>query len=319
MPAILIIKTSSLGDVIHQLPAVTDIAAHVRDARFDWVVEETFADIPALHPSVGTVIPVATRRWRSALASRATWRDMRQFAGRLRARAYDAVLDSQGLLKSAVVAALARGPVYGLDRASIREPLAAFFYARTFAVARARHAVLRNRDLAAQAFGYAPPTGAPDYGLRIPRADNPAGRYAVLLHATSRASKRWPNDYWTELGNALAANGIASILPWGTPAERQAAEAIARTVRGAGVTARLSLREVAGVVAHAAAVVGVDTGLVHLAAALARPTVAIFIDSSPALTGVLPPDAGRALNLGGKGELPAPAAVVEALARLGVS
>jgi len=322
VPAILIIKTSSLGDVIHNLPIIADIAAHVPDARFDWVVEETFADVPALHARVRSVIPVATRRWRHALTRAATWREMRALTRRLRAQRYDVVLDSQGLLKSAVLGALARGPMYGLDRASVREPPAALFYARAFAVARPRHAVVRNRDLAAQAFGYAVPAGAPDYGIRAPASPRgpgvPSDRYAVLLHATSRASKRWPQDYWTYLGNTLADQDIASVLPWGTLAERDAAAALARNIRGARVPLRLALRELAAVIAHAVAVIGVDTGLVHLAAALGRPTVAIYVDSSPMLTGVLPADPARAVNLGAKGELPAPEAVHEALTRLGV-
>lgn len=323
MPAILIIKTSSLGDVIHNLPIVADITAHVPDARIDWVVEETFADIPALHPRVGSVIPVALRRWRGAFTRAATWREVRACAAVLRSRSYDVVLDSQGLLKSAIVGAIAHGPMYGMDRASVREPLAAAFYSRSFAVARARHAVVRNRDLAARALGYAAPAGAPDYGLRIAAGRNaavvPAARYAVLLHASSRASKRWPHDYWVSLGNALAGKDIVSILPWGSSTEHDAAHAIARAIRGARVAPRLRLRELATVIAHAAAVVGVDTGLVHLAAALGRPTVAIYIDSSPTLTGVLPSDPARAVSLGGPAELPAPDAVNQALTRLGVS
>lgn len=322
MTRILLIKTSSLGDVIHNLPIVADIAAHIPDVRLDWVVEQAFADIPALHPRVAGVIPVAMRRWRSALVRQTTWREIRETARRIRSQTYDVVLDSQGLLKSAVLGALARGPVHGLDRASIREPLAALIYARSFAVARAQHAVMRNRELAARALGYTVPSTAPDYGLAAvePNA-NPftvSDRYAVLLHGTSRASKRWPEDYWIRLGNALARRDIVSVLPWGTWAECERAQAIARGIAGAHVPPGLTLRQLAAGIAGAAAAIGVDTGLVHLAAALGRPTVAIYIDSTPSLTGVLPADPARAVNLGGPGQLPGPEAVERALAQLGV-
>ena len=303
MPAILIIKTSSLGDVVHNLPVINDIVAHVPAARIDWVVEEGFADIPALHPRVERVFPVATRRWRKRLYAPSTWREIGALRAQLRERRYDVVLDTQGLLKSALIARLADGPIYGQDRATVRESLAASFYQRTFAVARGRHAVVRNRDLAAQALGYASPDTAPDYGLKAPAdavlsASLPP-RYAVCLHATSRDSKRWPDVDWIRIGRWLAERGVTALLPWGSPAEQAQAQEIAAGIPGACVPARLRLRQLATVLERAAVVIGVDTGLVHLAAALGRPTVAIYVDSSPLLTGLLPADPSRARSLGG--------------------
>ncbi|HKQ30006.1 MAG TPA: lipopolysaccharide heptosyltransferase I, partial [Burkholderiales bacterium] len=148
---LLLIKTSSLGDVVHNLPVVADVLQHVPQATIDWVVEESFADIPRLHPRVRRVIPVALRRWRGALWHRATWREVDQFMRDLKTEEYDLVLDTQGLLKSAVLGMLARGQRHGQDFRSAREMPASFFYERRFRVMRGRHAVVRNRDLAAQA------------------------------------------------------------------------------------------------------------------------------------------------------------------------
>lgn len=322
MPHILIIKTSSLGDVVHNLPVVADIRARWPNAVIDWVVEEGFAEIPALHPQVRRVIPVATRRWRRTLFRPATWREMREFRREVRSQHYDLVLDTQGLLKSAVIAWMARGPSYGQDKYCAREPLAARLYDHVFAVATGRHAVERNRDLAAQAMKYPLPATPPDYGIRPPAEPSPlslSGNYAVCLHGSSRDSKLWPERHWIDFAAGLVAAGITPILPWGSAREEQRARSIAAAVKQAHVPPKLSLRQLAVLMGQARAVVGVDTGLVHLAAALNCPAVAIYLDSSPLLTGVLPSDPARAVNLGGAGELPSPDDVRHALARLGVT
>jgi heptosyltransferase-1 len=315
MPRLLIIKTSSLGDVVHNLPIVADIATRHPEVTIDWLVEEAFADIPRLHPGVATVIPVALRRWRRALFSADTWRDIAAFRRRLRAQSYDLVLDTQGLIKSALLAWQARGESHGQDRASARESWAAMFYDRTYFIARGRHAVVRNRELAARAFGYDLPATAPDYGISaptvLPALDLPT-RFAIGLHATSRESKRWPPAHWVALGQELERTGVALLLPWGSLAEEAQAQAIAASLPQARVLPRLAIRELAALMQRAQAVFGVDTGLVHLAAALRRPTVAIYTDTDPALTGVYAPDAAQARNLGGIATVPTVAQVLQA-------
>lgn len=315
MPRLLIVKTSSLGDVIHNLPVLADIRAHHPEMVFDWVVEESFADIPALHPAVDSVIPVALRRWRKNPLRSSTWREITAFRQRIRQHHYDFVVDTQGLLKSAWIVHGARGIRHGQDRSSAREPLAALFYDRRHQVPRGQHAVSRNRQLAALALGYPMPTTTPVYGLRAPpppAALSLPAQYMVALHATSRDSKLWPAGHWIALGKMLSAEGIRLLLPWGSEQERQRAQAIASQLPDSLVLPRLRISELAGILAKAVAAVGVDTGLVHLAAALEVPTVAIYTDTDPQLTGVCPGNS-PAINLGGKNRIPDPDIVYKSL------
>ena len=293
MPQVLFIKTSSLGDVVHHMPALTDAKRHRPELRCAWVVEEAFAPLVRLHPLIDEVIEVATRRWRAHLSERATWREMKLFRERQRAREFDAIVDTQGLIRSAVIARLARGERHGYDAASIKEPLASRFYDRTYAVPRTLHAIARNRVLTALALGYTYDE-AVDYGLRAP--DQARQTTAVLLHGTSRAAKEWDEAAWIELGRWLAQRGLDVILPWGSQDERARAERLACAIPNATVPERLALDSVAGMIASASLVVGVDTGLLHLAAAYAVPLVGIFRASDPALTG--PVGSGPIVTLG---------------------
>ncbi len=314
MLSILLIKTSSLGDVIHNLPVVSDILRADPQAHVDWLVEESFADIPRLHPGVRETIPVALRRWRKALWSRATWREIRTLRRHLEAQQYDLVIDTQGLVKSALLVTLAHGVRCGYAAEAAREPLAARFYDRSYAIPRGLHAVLRNRWLAAAAMDLPPPEGEADYGIAAPPLAAPwlPGRpYMVLLTATSRDDKLWPEPHWLALAGQLAAQGYAFVLPSGSATERERAARLAAQMPDAVAAPSLSIAELAGLMAGAAAVVGVDTGLTHLAAALARPTVALFRASDPLLTGVH--GGAHAVNLGARGAPPEPDAVTAAL------
>ena len=306
---ILIVKTSSLGDVIHNLPVVNDIRRHFPDAVIDWCVEESFAAIPRLHPGVGEILTVAIRRWRKRLFSRQTWREIGAFRRQLRARRYDLVIDTQGLLKSALIAGQAVGTRCGYTAATAREPLAARFYDRHFAVATTDHAVVRNRQLVAAVLGYTP-DAAPDYGIAVPPAAFgwlPPVPYAVLLTATSRDDKLWPDEHWLALGRQLHGRGWAAILPGGSASERARAARLAAGIAGAVVAPPLAIAELAAVLAGARAAIGVDTGLTHLAVALQVPTVALYTATDPGLTGVFGVAFHR--NLGGKAQVPTPAAV----------
>lgn len=318
---ILLVKTSSLGDVIHNLPVASDIQRRFPEARIDWMVEENFIDIPRLHPAVGRVIPLAIRRWRRALLKPSTWHEIALFRASLQAVDYDLVLDSQGLLKSALAARLAHlsatGRRCGHSRDSARESLAARFYSHGYDIPRQHHAVERNRELAAAALGYSDKLAELplDYGIRAEALQDqwlPPEPYAVLLSATSRDDKLWPEERWVTLGHSLQSHGLRCVLPAGSTAERQRASRIAARIPAAVVAPPLGIKALAQLFAGASQVVGLDTGLTHLAAALHRPTVALFTGSNPGLTGV---HGGElAVNLGGIGQQPAVSQVLHALA-----
>lgn len=312
MSDILIIKTSSLGDVVHQMPAITDAARALPGLRMSWVVEEAFAPLARLHPSVTEVIPVATRRWRSHLASRATWREIGDFNTRLREPEFDKVIDTQGLIRSAIIARLAQGERHGYDTQSIREPLASRFYDVRHSVSRSLHAVARNRALTALSLGYQPADEI-DYGLIKPArgADAP---YALLLHGTSRVSKEWRAEDWIEMGRWLQGRGLQPVLPWGTDTERQTAERLSSAIPGSRVLPRQPLDLTAGVIAGATVVIGVDTGLLHLAAAYRVPLVGIYVATDPGLTG--PVGSGPLRVLGGKSGGPSARQAIEVAEQL---
>ena len=283
----LIIKTSSLGDVLHTLPAVTDAARHKPGMRFDWVVEEAFAEVPAWHAAVDGVIPVAIRRWKHQLLHALRNGEPQALVRRLRSTQYAHVIDAQGLIKSAVMARCARGPRSGLDRDSAREPLAARAYDHRFAIARNQHAVTRVRQLFAAALDYPVPQTPPDYGIKAHFPDHSRQSYLVFLHGTTWATKHWPDDYWVRLATMATAAGRQVKLPWGTATEQQRARQIAAVSDAIEVLPRMSLGELAAVIAAAGAVVGVDTGLVHLAAALGTPCITLYGSTDPGLIGTV--------------------------------
>jgi heptosyltransferase-1 len=313
MGDILFVKTSSLGDVIHHMPAVTDARRAWPHARLVWMVEEAYVPLVRLHPGVDEALPVATRRWRGAALDRRTWREIGELVRLLRARRFAAVVDAQGLLRSAALARLARGPRHGYDRGSIREPLASLFYDVRHAVSRSLHAVERNRRLAALALGYAP-EGPLDYGLSSVRMAATSTPCAVLLHGSARPEKEWPETHWATVATMLHRRGLVPVLPWGTAAERARSERLAARVPDARVPDRQPLDGVARLIAGAALAVGLDTGLTHLAAALGVPLVAIFTASDPQLTG--PVSSAPLAVVGGPSTPPPVEAVVRAIDRV---
>ena len=301
-PRVLIVKTSSMGDVVHALPVVSDILAHYPGAQIDWLVEAPFAPIPRMHPGVRRVLPTSWRKWRNQLASPATWRAMGELRAELRREPYDVVLDLQGLIKSAVWARQSGGPVVGYDRKSIREPAAAWLYQRTAAVSRELHAVQRCRALAAAHMGYAVPTYAPDFGLQVPTGTwKPRAAYALIIPNASRKEKFWPERHWVAVGRRMTELGWTPLVCWGQPDEQSLAESIAASCDG-DVPPFLKVGEMAAVLAGAHQVVGLDTGFTHLAAALGRPTLGIYCDHEPGLAGITGP--GRVASIGGKGQVP---------------
>jgi len=317
---ILLVRVSSLGDVLHNLPIVADIRRHFPDAQVDWVVEEGYVSLVKLNPHVRKVIPFALRRWRKGLGNAAVRAELRGFFRNLRAEQYDYVFDTQGLIKTGIVMACARGSQkIGLANGtedSGYEGVSRIFHSRSIPVEPRTHAVARGRLVVAAALGYAVDT-PPDFGLPAPDgaarpAWMPADDYAVFFHGTARDAKKWPTAHWIALGQALAPMTI--LLPWGSPREKEEAERLAGALPNARVLPQLSMMDAVELARHAALAVGVDTGLTHIAAAFVRPTVEIYADSPRWKTeGNWSP---RIVNLGDTGAPPSVDDVVAAARRL---
>ena len=296
---ILIVRVSSLGDVVHNMPAIADIRRLHPDAQIDWLVEESFTDLVELVNGVRRALPFSLRRWRKRLFSFDNWREIQRFRRALAAEKYDLVIDCQGLIKTAWVASWARGTLVGLgnrtDGAGYEWPVR-FFYNKRVPIEPRTHVVERTRQLVAAALGDPHPeaTDTIEFGidtrraaLALSQADlNLPVPYVVFVHATSRADKQWPDTAWIELGQTLIRRGVSIVLPWGSDAERETSDKLAKEFGAAAVVPpKLSLPAVVGLIDGAAATVGVDTGLVHIAAALKRPTVELYNFSTAWRTG----------------------------------
>ena len=293
---VLIVKVSSLGDIIHTLPAITDARRARPDIVFDWVVEENFVEVPSWHPAVDRVIPVAFRRWRKKPFRSLGGIEFKKFKDDIKREHYDLVIDAQGLIKSGIISRLSRGLTVGLSDSTVREPLATLFYNKVYSVPKTEHAVDRVRQLFSRALQYEYNPRTIDYGvsheaiaaLTAPVAkatgSTEDAKQVVFLHGTTWATKHWPVDYWCTLAQHAASAGFEVLLPWGDEAERARAEHIAKAA-GATVLPKLTLSGLAAQLARARGVIAVDTGLGHLAAALARPTLSLYGPTDPALSG----------------------------------
>ncbi|MDU6388295.1 MULTISPECIES: lipopolysaccharide heptosyltransferase RfaC [unclassified Pantoea] len=286
---VLIVKTSSMGDVLHTLPALTDAMQAIPGIRFDWVVEENFAQIPSWHPAVDKVLPVAIRRWRKHWFGSQQREERVRFKRDLQSRQYDVVIDAQGLIKSAaLVTRLARGVKHGQDSRSAREPFASWWYDQRHEIDKKQHAVERTRELFAKSLGYEKPQTQGDYAIAahflrdVPQDIAP---YLVFLHATTRDNKHWPESHWRELIGLLQPSGLRIKLPWGAEHEHQRAQRLAEGFDYVEVLPKLTLEAIARELAGAKAVVSVDTGLSHLTAALDRPNITLYGPTDPGLIG----------------------------------
>ncbi|MFZ6646309.1 lipopolysaccharide heptosyltransferase I [Undibacterium sp. TJN25] len=322
---ILLVRVSSLGDVVHNMPVVDDLLRHFPGARIDWVVEEAYVSLVRLNHGVRRIIPFALRRWRKSLFSQATRQEIKNFLAALRSEQYDLILDTQGLLKTGAIMGMARiakgGKKAGLangTEGSGYEAASRIFHTHSIVVNVRTHAVLRGRLVAAQAAGYTVDTPA-SFGMHAPDTGGtpawmPTRDYAVFYHGTARDSKKWAQDNWVETAATVSGYDLPILLPWGNPAEKKEAEQLAARIPGSTVLPQLSMLEAVALSQRAALVIGVDTGLTHIAAAYERPTVEIYCDSPRWKTeGNWSPNI---INLGDAGKPPSAAEVQSAIVRL---
>lgn len=284
---ILIIKTSSMGDVLHTFPAVCDARQALSNVHFDWIIEERYASIVQRHPAVERIFPIAWRRWRKHPIKNLFGQEFKTFRSALREKKYDFVIDAQGLIKSAALCLLARGLRCGYDRASIREPLASFVYQKRYTISRQLHAVTRIRQLFSAVLEYVFPYQAPNFGFDRAQfaAEQTESDDIVLIHGTTWKNKMWPENYWAELIRLLYQAGYAVKIAWGNEMERLRSLRLCQGLFGVSVLPELDINGVAGVLAAAKAVVAVDTGFAHLAEALDVPMVSIYGPTYPGLLG----------------------------------
>ncbi len=300
-PKILLVKLSSLGDVLHNLPIVWDLRQRLPNAQIDWVVEEGYVHLlkPLLSKEgfrgIDRIIPFGLRRWKKDLFNVQTWKQFFAFRKLLRQSAYDVIIETQGLLKSALVCALAnKSPdavVAGLANAteySGYEPIARYFYNQSVQVPTQCHAVDRSREVMSSALDlpslsrieapqFYPPSFAND--LQASSLEGLHQPYVLCFHSTAREAKRWSSENWITLGQEIARRGVQIVLPWGNAAEKAVSIELAAQIPGSLVPRAFSIEEAFSIIAGAALTVGVDTGLTHLAAVLGRPTVEIYCDS----------------------------------------
>lgn len=320
---ILIVRVSSLGDVLHTMPMVADIRQHFPEAQIDWVVEEAYVGLLRLNPQVNRILPFALRRWKKRLFSREIRQEMTAFGRQLHETTYDVVLDVQGLIKTGIVMGLAKtvkgGIKAGLANAtegSGYEPLSRFFHNKSIPVNARTHAVARGRILAGKVLGYEPTT-VPDFALRVPDVECPVkvnAPYTLFFHGTAGISKKWAPANWIATGRSLASQGMQVLLPWGNPTEHELARVLAGQIPGAVVLPALSVEQMIVLMQGASLIVGLDTGFTHIAAAYCRPTIEIYCDSPRWKTEGNWSD--KIINLGDKGAPPTAEQVLGAVGQL---
>jgi heptosyltransferase-1 len=288
---VLIIKLSSMGDLMHALPALTDAVNNVPGISFDWVVDENFAEVPKWHPAVEKLIVSAHRRWKKNL--RAAWinGEFKGFYTQLNHRDYDLVIDLQSNLKSALVSLLRRSPVSGYDHQSCREKPAHLSYKHQYSIPVNQHAIARQRQLFARIFGYQEPNTAPEYNVNFTQFASPdikpKNKYVVFVHNASWETKLWPVNYWQDASQRAADLGYTVVLPSGNDKEFKRAQKIAEGCSAAIALSKTNLDDIAAIISGATAMLCSDTGLAHLAAMAATPAITLYAVTDTSLIGTV--------------------------------
>nr|WP_249176582.1 lipopolysaccharide heptosyltransferase I [Burkholderia vietnamiensis] len=302
------------------MPVVADLHRAFPGVAVDWAVDESCAEVVRWHPGVSNVLCAPLRRFKK-LRNGGDFKAISASIGALRAHRYDAVIDLHGVYKSAIISALARaGRRVGYQTQDLGETGARFAYSHRFGPRPDCDAWHGMRVSAGEALGYVP-EGVADHGIvapqdaRLPAALTDGAPFVLLFHATSNPDKQWPADHWAALATQMIARGVRVLLPWGSPAEHDDAQQIAARAPGAIVLPAMSVRELGAAIGLATLVVGVDTGFVHMAHALKRPTVMIFVATSRHHCGI--GGAPHALSIGEPGAPPSVAQVLDAIDAVG--
>lgn len=286
---VLLVKLSSMGDVIHALPALTDAQQAIPGIQFDWVIDESFHEVATWHNSVDCVIQSAHRRWRKTIFQTLRQGELIQCYRALRRRDYDLVLDAQGNFKSALIARCAHGTRAGLDKASASESIASLAYQTRYSVTKNNHAIARLRELFSKALNYPLPETPPDFAIQrdklqplditLPKS------FFIFVHNASWESKWWPEAYWKTLVKRAQEDNTHVVIPWGNAVEKARAERLAAHQEHVIVLPKITLSQAAFVIARAKAAICIDTGLGHLAAALNIPAINLYGPTDPGLIG----------------------------------
>jgi len=327
----LIVKTSSLGDIVHMLPAISDAKRKIPDVAFDWVAETGFIEIPDWHPDVDQVIEIGLRKWRKQLFSKDTREAYKLFRTQIKATNYEKAIDSQGLIKSAIVARMSQGETWGYDKHSIRDAFASYLYKNKVSVSYQEHAVTRNRLILAKSLGYTIDDLDLDYGIagnpifnesydalaqhEIFQGNGIPEKSIIALHGTSRKNKEWPIPHWNAFIEKMGGVGYSVLFPWGNDEERERAQTFAENHDKAIALPRCSLTALAGLIKNASAVIGMDTGLLHVAAAFDKKGVALYPATEPKKSGAMS-TSGLIESIGGEASLNAEAIIGKMLALL---
>ena len=285
---ILLVKMSSMGDIFHTFPAVTDLLQHRPDVELHWVVEDAFAEIVSWHPGVKKIIPVSLRRWMK-MRNWQAWKEFSAWKKQLQQEQYDLVIDAQGLLKSLIVARSAKSKlIEGYDKNSARESFVSYFYHQSFEVDKEQHAVQRTRQLISKIGQYHInhhfSFGIQSFFSKV----TPEPKKLVFIVGTSWSTKLWSPDGWKKLTQIALSAGYQVEIIWGSENEKALAKDIIAACPGATCPdQRMSITAVAERLVAAAGVVGLDTGFSHLAGALEVPTVALYGPTSPLKVGLI--------------------------------
>nr|BET44761.1 MAG: lipopolysaccharide heptosyltransferase RfaC [Candidatus Aschnera chinzeii] len=288
---ILIVKTSSMGDIIHTLPAISDAALKYKCIQFDWIVEEDFIEIPAWHQSVKQVFSIAMRRWRKQLFKSSVKKEIINFRQQIQKNKYDIIIDVQGLLKSALLLFYCKYDIsHGYNWSSARESLASLFYDKTYYIDKYQHAIERIRKLFASILNYTYIENKINYGINqyfssLRRVDNNE-KYIIFLHSSSRYDKCWPEYHWRMLIKLIEEKNLIIKLPWNTDLEFLQAKRISSGFKNVKILPKMSLEHIAKEILFSQAVVSIDTGLSHLTAAFNKHHIALYGPSNPNLIGI---------------------------------